>query len=81
MIWVLIETVLLSTHNISFSWEIRKLIFWYALLTKGLWLIIAPSIGIPMDTLKYLAMHKVQIHTGAISKLLYGSESVWGIIH
>ena len=32
----LIETVLLSTHNIIFGWEIRKLIFWYALLTKGL---------------------------------------------
>ena len=32
----LIETVLLSTHNICFGWEIRKLNFWYALLTKGL---------------------------------------------
>ena len=32
----LIETVLLSTHNICFGWEIRKLFFWYALLTKGL---------------------------------------------
>ena len=28
----LIETVLLSTHNICFGWEIRKLIFWYDLL-------------------------------------------------
>ena len=32
----LIETVLLSTNNICFGWEIRKLFFWYALLTKGL---------------------------------------------
>ena len=32
----LIETVLLSTHNICFGWEIRKLFFWYALLTRGL---------------------------------------------
>ena len=32
----LIETVLLSTHNICFGGEIRKLIFWYALLTKVL---------------------------------------------
>ena len=33
----LIEMVLLSTYNIYFGWEIRKLIFWYALpLTKGL---------------------------------------------
>ena len=32
----LIETVLLSTHNICFGWEIRKLIFCYTLLTKGL---------------------------------------------
>ena len=30
------ETVLLSTHNICFGWEIRKIYFWYTLLTKGL---------------------------------------------
>ena len=30
------EMVLLSTHNISFVGEIRKLIFCYTLLTKGL---------------------------------------------
>ena len=30
------ETVLLSNHNIFFIWEIRKLFFCYALLTKGL---------------------------------------------
>ena len=33
MFWVLIRTVslrpTLSTHNICFGWEIRKLIFWY----------------------------------------------------
>ena len=28
---ILIETVLLSTHNICFGLEIRKLIFWYTL--------------------------------------------------
>ena len=32
----LIEMVLLSTHNICFGWEIRKLIFRYTLLTKVL---------------------------------------------
>ena len=32
----LIETVLLSTHNIHFGREVRKLFFCYALLTKGL---------------------------------------------
>ena len=32
----LIETVLLSTHNICFGLEIRKLNFWYTLLTKVL---------------------------------------------
>ena len=32
----LIETVLLSIHNICFDWEIRELIFWFAHLTKGL---------------------------------------------
>ena len=30
----LIETVLLSTHNICLGWEIRKLNFRFALLTK-----------------------------------------------
>ena len=32
----LIETVLLSTHNICFGWEIKKIIFQYALLSGGL---------------------------------------------
>ena len=32
----LIDTVLLSTHDIYFGWEIRKLNFWYTLLTKVL---------------------------------------------
>ena len=32
----LIETVLLSTHNICFDWEIRKIIVSYALLSGGL---------------------------------------------
>ena len=32
----LIETVLLSTHNICFGREIGKLIFWYVHLTKCL---------------------------------------------
>ena len=32
----LIETVLLSTHNVCFGLEIRKLIFRYKLLTKVL---------------------------------------------
>ena len=31
----LIETVLLSTHNICFGWERRKIIFSYALLSGG----------------------------------------------
>ena len=30
------ETVLLSTHNICFDWEMRKIFFCYALLTKVL---------------------------------------------
>ena len=32
----LIETVLLSTHNICFGREIRKIVFCYALLSGGL---------------------------------------------
>ena len=33
--------------------------------------IIAPFIDIPMFNVTYLAMHKVQMQAGAISKLLY----------
>ena len=33
----LIETVLLSTHNICFGWETRKFNFRYTLLTKVLY--------------------------------------------
>ena len=36
MFWGLIETTLLSTHNICFGWEIRKIIFSYTLLSGGL---------------------------------------------
>ena len=32
----LVETVVLSTHNICFGWGIRKIIFSYALLSGGL---------------------------------------------
>ena len=41
----LIETVLLSTHNMCFDWEIRKLNIYYALLPRGLnsYLIALPS--------------------------------------
>ena len=34
--WVLIETVLLSTNNIGFGKEIRKIIFKYILLSGDL---------------------------------------------
>ena len=44
-------------------------------------LIIAPFIDIPMFNIKYLAMHKVQMQAGVISKLLYGFASVQAIIH
>ena len=44
----LIETVLLSTHNICFGREIRKIDFCYALLTKVL---------IDRQSLKYIFCH------------------------
>ena len=34
---------------------------------------IAPLIDIPMFNIKYLAMHKVHVHAGAIRKLMCGS--------
>ena len=34
-----------------------------------------------MFNINYLAMHKMQMHAGTISKLLYGLASVWAIIH
>ena len=30
------ETVLLSTHNICFGWEIKKIVFQYAVISEGL---------------------------------------------
>ena len=36
----LIEAVLLSTHNICIGWEMKKIIFEYALLTGGLKLLL-----------------------------------------
>ena len=47
----LIETVLLSTHNICFGWEMRILFFCYALLTKGLFKV---GFGIP----QHLHLHE-----------------------
>ena len=42
---------------------------------------IAPLSGIPMFYIKYLTMHKVYMHAGAIRPLLYGCASVREIIH
>ena len=45
--------------------------------------IIALFIDNPMFNVKYLAMHKVQMHAGAVSKLVYGSfieSSLFGIL-
>ena len=36
MFWVLIETFLLSTHNLCFGLEARKLVFNYSLISRGL---------------------------------------------
>ena len=35
-------------------------------------MISAPFIDFPMFYIKYLALHKMQMHEGAIRKLLYG---------
>ena len=42
---------------------------------------IAPFIDVPMLKLKYLAMHRVHVHAGAISKLVYGFASIRAITH
>ena len=63
----LIETALLSTHNICFGREIRKLIFWYAFLTKGLkFSYISFFIGVVLAVLE---------HAGAISPI-FSKEGV-----
>ena len=41
-------------------------------------IIIASACGIPIINVKYIAMNKVQMHAGAISKLLYGLFSFTG---
>ena len=42
--------------------------------------LIALFIDTPMCNIKFLAMHKVQMHAGATSKILYGFASVCAII-
>ena len=42
---------------------------------------IAPFSDIPIFYIKYLIMHKVHMHVGAIRQLLYGCEYVREIIH
>ena len=45
MFWVLIETVLLSTHNICFGWEIRKL-FLYPATKVWRGIMLYPSVSV-----------------------------------
>ena len=44
-------------------------------------LLIAPLSDSSMFYIKYLTMHKVHMHAGAISQLLYGCVYVREIIH
>ena len=44
-------------------------------------IVIAPLSDIPMFYIKYLTMHKVYIHAGAIRQLLYCCAYVREIIH
>ena len=45
----LIETVLLSTHNICLGWEIRKIIFSYARLSGRLFTELQINMDQPID--------------------------------
>ena len=47
----------------------------------GLIVIIAPLSDIPMFHIKYLTMHKVHMHAGAIRQLVYGCAYVREIIN
>ena len=49
----------------------KKIVFSYALLSGGLNCLIAHFIDISMFNFKYLAMHKMLMHGGAISKLWF----------
>ena len=44
-------------------------------------MLIAPLSNIPMFYIKYLTMHKVHMHAGAIRQLVYGCVYVREIIH
>ena len=64
----LMETVLLSTGNLCFGSETRKLIFWYTLLTKGLWyqrdlylISLIIIIYLSLDDLKYFLSCKFSL--------------------
>ena len=43
--------------------------------------LIAPLSDIPMFYIKYLTMHTVHMHAGAVRQLLYGCANVREIIH
>ena len=52
----------------------------FAQFAESLRDIIAPFIDIPMLNVKYLSIRTVQMHTGALSKLVYGFASIRAII-
>ena len=62
----LTETVLLSTHNICFGWEMIKIAFQYALLSGGL----------IYDSLIIIKVMKILIEYNVYLKKLFHSESI-----
>ena len=73
----LIETVLLSTHNIRFGSEIRKIIFQYALLSGGLvpCQVLEKSTADGMARLKMLTSHVVVMYE--LSQTSHGANTLF----
>ena len=69
------ETVLLSTHNICFCIEIRKLFICYALLTKGLIIVVLSERVVQcfISIMQKYALAVVRIYIQGHSKGKYGT--------
>ena len=61
----LIETVLLSTHNICFGWELKKIIFQYALLSGGLYYLLLYEIMFRWSSSKHVTFSKILVFVSA----------------
>ena len=74
-------TVSYDFYQTYFEKETRECWFRFLFPSFLLYHLIAPLSHLPMFYIKYLTMHKVHMHAGAIRQLLYGCAYEREIIH